>query len=123
MLQYFGGCTTGIQQANDTHAHEPLSKRFKKLEMIDIQRQRHMYPKKIPRRTRQKVYNDCDDAWSWLDHNTLGPKAHMQTGMTLDLDGLDDGEIYHDLKPLWYSKELGMDTTRHLEKTCSSKVA
>ena len=75
--------------------------------MIDIQRQRHMYPKKIPRRTRQKVYNDCDDAWSLLDHNTLGPMAHRQTGMTADLEGKDDDDIYRDLKPLFFFEGAG----------------
>ena len=58
------------------------------------------------------MYDDCSEAWEQLDHNYLGPKAHQQTGMTLDVDGNDDDQISHDLKPIWYSKELGMPTVR-----------
>ena len=99
-------------QANDTHVHEPLSKPFKKWEMEDVTRQRRQNPRKIPRRSRQAVYNDCDSAWGLLDHNRLGPKAHKQTGMTLDLEGREDDDIYHDLVPLWYGPELDMPSAR-----------
>ena len=112
MLMFHGGGTTGVMQSNDTHIHEPLSKLFKKWEMDDVVRQRRQNPRKIPRRTRQAVYNDCDAAWELLDHNYLGPKAQKQTGMTLDLEGAEDDDIYHDLKPLWFSTALDMPSAR-----------
>ena len=53
MLTFHGGGTTGIMQANDTHVHEPLSKAFKKLELIDLQRKKRINRHKIPRRNRR----------------------------------------------------------------------
>ena len=58
------------------------------------------------------MYDDCDAAWELLDHNYLGPKAHKQTGMTLDLEGAEDADIYHDLKPLWFGTQLDMPSAR-----------
>ena len=52
MLAFHGGGVTGILQSNDTHLHEPLSKKFKQLEMDDVNRQRRLNRGKIPRRTR-----------------------------------------------------------------------
>ena len=61
---------------------------------------------------RQAVYNDCSDAWDALNHNVLGPFAHKQTGMTLDLEGGEDDSLYRDLKPLWHSSALDMPAAR-----------
>ena len=61
---------------------------------------------------RQAVYNDCSDAWDALNHNILGPFAHKQTGMTLDLEGGEDDDLYRDLKPLWHSSALDMPAAR-----------
>ena len=111
-LLFHGGGVTGVIQPNDTHVHEPLSKEFKRLEEREVLQQRRLYPGKIPRRTRQKVYDDSHLAWCSIDHDYVGPKSHLQDGWTLPLDGSRDEEIYHDLQPLWYSAELNMPETR-----------
>ena len=111
-LLYHGGGVTGILQPNDTHVHEPLSKEFKRLEQADVSAQRKLQRGKIPRRTRQKVYDDCHLAWDTIDHDYVGPKSHKQDGWTLPLDGTQDDDIYHDLAPLWHSPALDMDTVR-----------
>ena len=111
-LLFHGGGVTGILQPNDTHVHEPLSKEIKRLEQIDVCEQRRLQPGKIPRRTRQKVYDDCHLAWDSIDHDYVGPKSHLQDGWTLPLDGSQDDEIYHDLEPIWNSPALDMFTVR-----------
>ena len=111
-LLFHGGGVTGILQPNDTHVHEPLSKEFKRLEQNDVLEQRNLQPGKIPRRTRQKVYDDCHLAWASIDHDYVGPKSHLQDGWTLPLDGSKDDEIYHDLEPIWNSPALDMFEVR-----------
>ena len=111
-LLFHGGGVTGILQPNDTHVHEPLSKEFKRLEQRDVSQQRRLNNGKIPRRTRQKVYDDCHLAWDSIDHDYVGPKSHLQDGWTLPLDGSRDDEIYHDLEPIWNSPALDMSTVR-----------
>ena len=111
-ILFHGGGVTGVLQPNDTHVHEPLSKEFKRLEQIDVSAQRRLLPGKIPRRTRQKVYDDCHLAWDSIDHDYVGPKSHLQDGWTLPLDGSRDDEIYHDLEPIWNSPALDMFTAR-----------
>ena len=111
-LLFHGGGVTGVLQPNDTHVHEPLSKEFKRLEQRDVSHQRRLNNGKIPRRTRQKVYDDCHLAWDSIDHDYVGPKSHLQDGWTLPLDGSRDDEIYHDLEPIWNSPALDMFTAR-----------
>ena len=111
-LLFHGGGVTGILQPNDTHVHEPLSKEFKRLEQRDVGKQRRLNNGKIPRRTRQKVYDDCHLAWDSIDHDYVGPKSHLQDGWTLPLDGSRDDEIYHDLEPIWNSPALDMFSVR-----------
>ena len=106
-LLFHGGGVTGCVQPNDTHVHEPLSKEFKRLEQVDVCAQRRLDKSKIPRRSRQKVYDDCHLAWGAIDHDYVGPKSHLQDGWTLPLDGSRDHEIYHDLQPIWDALNMG----------------
>ena len=104
-----GGGLTPFVQVEDTHAHQPLSREYKRLEQADAMRDLRMRPGKLPQTSRQVVYDRSDLAWRLLDHDAFA-EGFKQVGITNALDGSDDHLLTSETLEFW--RELDMPRVR-----------
>ena len=102
------GCTTGVCQVNDTDLHGPLEREFIEAEQRSFHHQQELLPGCVARRP-QDVLDDTAVVWRRLDHG-VGVAGHLRNGLTVKLDGSQDGRISREAFILW--NELGMAEVR-----------
>jgi len=96
-------------QVEDTHAHAPYSKCYKRQETEDAYEQLQVRPDKLPSTSRQTVMNRALSAWSQVDHTSCS-HGFVANGITNALDGSEDVELSEDVLSFWH--ELKMSEVR-----------
>ena len=104
-----GGHLTGLVQVEDTHAHAPYSKYYKRRETEDAYEQLQIRPDKLPSTSRQTVMDRALLAWSQVDH-TSRSRRFVVNGIAYALDGSEDAELSEDVVGFW--DELKMSEVR-----------
>ena len=104
-----GGYLTGLVQVEDTHAHGPYSKEYKRQETEDAYDQLKVRPDRLPSTSRQTVMDRALLAWSHVDHESCS-KGFVGNGIANALDGSEDGELTEDVTGFW--QEMRMSEVR-----------
>ena len=104
-----GGHLTGLVQVEDTHAHAPYSKYYKRQETEDAYEQLQVRPDKLPSTSRQTVMDRALLAWSQVDHTSCS-HGFVANGIANALDGSEDAELSEDIAGFW--QELKMSEVR-----------
>jgi hypothetical protein len=104
-----GGHLTGLVQVEDTHAHAPYSKSYKRQETVDAYEQLQVRPDKLPSTSRQTVMDRALLAWSQVDHTSCS-HGFVANGIANALDGSEDVELSEDIVGFWH--ELKMSEVR-----------
>jgi hypothetical protein len=95
-----GGHLTGLVQVEDTHAHGPMTKIYKKQESLEAYEQLTLRPDKLPSTTRQTVLDRALGSWRAVDHAACS-RGFVSNGIANKLDGSEDETL------TWRSRSIG----------------
>ena len=95
-----GGHLTGMVQVEDTHAHGPMTKHYKKRESLEALEQLQIRPDRLPSTTRQTVLDRALDSWNAVDHGNCS-QGFVSNGIANSLDGSEDHLLSLDVQPFW----------------------
>jgi hypothetical protein len=104
-----GGHLAGLVQVEDTHAHGPMTKIYKKHESLEAYEQLILRPDKFPSTTRQTVLDRALGSWHGVDHSACS-RGFVSNGIANKLDGTEDDTFTLEVSP--YEEELGMHRLR-----------
>ena len=118
VLLFHGGGCTPYTQVNDTHFHASLARILVQMEnewaLSELERFEEMGVKKVPTLTREDIISMAQMAWASLDHGQLAPKAYLQTGPNMPLEGdVRYEDVFHDLRRVL--EAIGRDAGRTWE--------
>ena len=65
-----GGHLTGLVQVEDTHAHGPMTRAYKKLETLEAFEQLELRPDRLPSTSRQTVMDRALGSWHAVNHES-----------------------------------------------------
>ena len=100
-----GGHLTGLVQVEDTHAHAPYSKCYKRQETMDAYEQLQVRPDKLPSTSRQTVMDRALLAWSQVDHTSCS-HGFVANGIANALDGSEDADLSEDIVDFWHGLKM-----------------
>ena len=100
-----GGHLTGLVQVEDTHAHGPYTKAYKKRETKDAFAQLTVNPGRVPCTSRQTVMDRAWDSWADVDHKSCSA-GFVSNGICNKLDGSDDHKLTSDVQPFWFQLDM-----------------
>merc|ERR1712051_201685 len=92
-------------QVEDTHAHAPYSKFYKRQETEDAYEQLQVRPDKLPSTSRQTVMDRALLAWSQVDHTSCS-HGFVVNGIANALDGSEDAELSEDIVGFWLGLKM-----------------
>ena len=95
-----GGHLTGLVQVEDTHAHGPMTKIYKKQESLEAYEQLTLRPDKLPSTSRQTVLNRALNSWRAVDHAACS-RGFVSNGIANKLDGTDDDTLTLEVVEYW----------------------
>ena len=104
-----GGHLTGLVQVEDTHAHGPMTKLYKRQESLEAFEQLRVRGDRLPSMSRQTVMQRALDSWNAIDHEMCAAGL-VSNGIAKALDGTEDGRLSLDCQPFW--EDLGMHQWR-----------
>ena len=111
LLLLLPGLTTGHVQVNDTHAHAPFSKSYKRLETLDNQFDNELN-KPMPDVSRATVLTRACAAWVDIKDRVVLSHGFVSNGIANALDGTEDDNLSPDVKPFWFDPEVNMPLWR-----------
>ena len=100
-----GGHLTGLVQVEDTHAHGPMTKIYKKQESLEAHEQLTLRPDKLPSTSRQTVLNRALDSWRAVNHEACS-RGFVSNGIANALDGTEDGTLTLDVQGYWAELQM-----------------
>ena len=84
-----GGHLTGLVQVEDTHAHGPMTKAYKKIETLEAHAQLELRPDKLPSTSRQTVMDRALGSWLIVNHESCS-HGFDSNGIANKLGGSED---------------------------------
>lgn len=115
-----GGHLTGLVQVEDTHAHGPYTKAYKKRETEDAHAQLVFNPRKMPSTSKQTVMDRAIDSWHEVDHTSCSA-GFVSNGICNALDGSEDDLLSRHVAGFWAQLDMPTRRARILE-TIRGKV-
>ena len=100
-----GGGSTPFVAVLDTHCHAAYQKSYQAAEMHDAQvqlRRGHT----LPCTSRQTVLTRAVTCWQDLNHQRMSEVGWKANGLTLALDGSEDGAVSKTCRPFWEELEM-----------------
>ena len=95
-----GGHLTGLVQVEDTHAHGPMTKIYKKQESLEAYEQLTLRPDKLPSTTRQTVLDRALGSWRAVNHAACS-RGFVSNGIANKLDGSEDETLTLEVTEYW----------------------
>ena len=90
----------------DTHLHEPLSKRYIELEMVDLLEQQRVRPHGCPTRTRESCCRDLIAAWRHAPMHHYAARGWYDNHLKNALDGSQDHLGRMVARDLWVQMDM-----------------
>ena len=106
VLILIGGGCTGVLQVMDTHLHEPLSKRYIELEMVDLLEQQRVRPHGCPTRSRESCCRDLIAAWRHAPMHDYAARGWFDNHLANALDGSQDHLGRMVARDLWVQMDM-----------------
>ena len=101
-----GGHLTGLVQVEDTHAHGPMTKIYKKQESLEAYEQLTLRPDKLPSTSRQTVLDRALCSWQAVDHAACS-RGFVSNGIANKLDGSEDDTLTLEVAEYWAELKMG----------------